>query len=445
MTTQSGCFAIALLNRGARRASSLAATLVGLALLAACGGGGGGGNDPVGGGGTGTGGGGTGGGGTGTGGGTDTTVTSDDARRMVLADIGENVVLPGLRDFAEKAAALKTAVDAFAAAPGDSAALDDARTAWRAAMSSWQYNEVLQVGPAGLSSGLDATPGGADLRSYIYSFPFLDVCVVEQLAAGDVAVTAGSPVDTTGLGALEFLLFNTEANPCDVQTPPTDGQRAVYAVSASDRILAVADDLLNRWEPSGGDFLAAWRTAGDGSEVYSRPQDALDALSVALFYVEKDAKDDKIADPTGIGATDLTECPTVSCPERLESRLSRHSGENIRVNVEAFRDVFAGVEGGRGMNDLLTGIERDDLATEISDELQAVLDHFPNVVPDFDTAVEIIPNETECINATANPTTGGLPVCSLHGLLKLAMDTFRGPIVSALSLATPNRAAGDND
>lgn len=410
----------------------LAVVLVAVLALAACGGGGGGG--------AGNGGGGGGGGGNG-----DGDVIGDDARRMVLSDIGENIILPALRDFADRAAELKAAVDVHAAAPADADARNAARTAWREAMTSWQYNEPLQVGPAGLSSGLDETPGGLDLRSFIYAFPLRNTCTIEALAADDIAVTPGSSIETTGLGALEFLLFNEEANPCNLGTPPTAQQRSAYAASAADRILDVANDLVNRWEPGGGDFLAEWSTAGDGSMVYSMPQDALDALSVALFYVEKDAKDDKIADPTGIGAAGLTDCSTVSCPERLESRLSGHSGENVRANVQAFLDVFIGVDGGMGMNDLLIGIDREDLADQIAGELQETLDHLPNVTPDFDTAVENIPSEAECINASANPTPGALPACALHGYLKIAMDTFRGPIVAALSLATPNRSAGDND
>lgn len=372
-------------------------------------------------------------------------VLGDDARRMVLADIGENVILPALREFADEANALDAAVAAHAAAPADPDAREAARGAWRAAMTSWQYLEPLQVGPAGLSSGLDATPGGLDLRSYVYAYPLLNVCTIEQLAADDVEVTPGSAIDTTGLGAIEFLLFNEDANPCNLGTPPTAAQRAAYAASAAERILTVATDLVDRWEPSGGDFLAEWRTAGAGSTVYSMPQDALDALSVAIFYVEKDTKDDKIADPTGIGATGLTECPDVSCPERLESRLSGHSGENIRANIQAFLDVFSGVDGGMGVNDLLRGIDRGDLADELTGELQATLDHLPSIVPDFDTAVANVPDETQCINASANPEGGGVPVCALHGYLERAMDTFRGPIVAALSLATPDRAAGDND
>lgn len=417
-------------NHAAPRRGRGTALLLASVLLAACGGSGGGGGNGDGG---------------GNGGGD---VVGDDARRAVLADIGDDIIVPALEDFATEAAELQTAVAAHADAPADDAARTAAQDAWREAMTSWQYNEVLQVGPAGLSGdALDMTPGGKDLRGYIYAFPLLSPCTVEQLAADDADATRGSPSDTIGLGALEQLLFREQPHPdCSPSPAPTAAQRAAYALEVADLILDVANELENDWQPGGGDFLSEWSNAGDGSTVYARPQDALDALSVALFYAEKDTKDDKVADPTGIGATGLDPCDPVPCPERLESRLSGHSGENIRANIQAFRDVFTGIDGGRGLNELLRGVGRDDLADQIAAETADVLEHLDTeITPDFETAIENIDNETECINASAEPEGVGPAACELHGFLTRAMNTFRGDINSALSLATPNRAEGDND
>ncbi len=369
----------------------------------------------------------------------------DDVRRIVLSDIGNNIIMPALRDFSLKADALNQAVSEHAQWPDDTALRSDARAAWRDAMLSWQYLEPLQVGPAGASTGLDGTRGGADLRADIYAYPLLSTCTIEELARNDLVVNNGSSVNTTGLGALEFLLYNEEADPCALGTPPTASQRASYAVSAAERIREVADDLQQRWEPEGGDFLGQWNTAGDGSEFYILPQNALNALSVALFYVDKQTKDLKIASPTGIGASGLEDCETISCPERLESRLFGLSGANIRANVQVFLDSFQGVDGGYGLNDLLRGIGREDLATEMTDELLAVIDHIDTMNTGFDEAVEAIPSAEACINGTANPNAESPAACALHGYLKIAMDTFRGSIVAVLSLATPASTAGDND
>lgn len=371
-------------------------------------------------------------------------LTGDNARRAVLKDIGEEIILPALRDFDAKAAALKTAADTLATSPADTTALANAKSAWEAAMLSWQRNEVLQVGPAGRSTNPDMVSGGQDFREFIYSWPLtLDACALEDATDKGSAVDGNTSVSVTGLGAIEHLLF--AATPASCAAKPTAQKRAVHIQKLSARIMIIATSLRNRWEPGSGNFIAQWSGAGLTSTVYMRPQDALNALSVALFYVEKITKDRKIAYATGLPASGLECNNTTSCPEFLESRLSRHSGANIRVNMQVFRDIFTGVNGKLGVNDLLNGIGRADLSKEIITDLDAVLAQLTVIENNqgFDTAVENIPSRNECVNAFSTST--GLPPCALNGKMKKAMETFRSPIVASLNLAIPDSAAGDND
>ncbi|MEO0367038.1 MAG: imelysin family protein [Pseudomonadota bacterium] len=372
--------------------------------------------------------------------------SADDARREVLEDIGVQIILPALRDFDTDAMALQAAIASFAATPTDTALRDQARAAWNEAMDSWQRNEVLQVGPAGRSANPDAVAGGQDFRDFIYSWPFtLDNCGVEQAALDGTAITSATPINTAGLGALEYLLYTDTADAtCTAQ--PDAAARAAHAERVADRIALLATSLVGRWEPTDGNFLEQWSTAGlSTSVVYSRPQDALDALSIALFYGEKITKDRKVAQPTGLPVTGLTCSQPIACPEFLESPLSSRSGRNLSINYQAFRDVFTGLNGGMGVNDLLIGINRQDLADEIIAGLDGALAQVDTIEMSggFDTSLATIPNRTECINASTS--SQGLPPCALFGFMKTAMDTFRGPIVSALSLAVPQSAAGDND
>jgi predicted lipoprotein len=258
-------------------------------------------------------------------------------------------------------------------------------------------------------------------------------------------VDGSTAINITGLGAIEHLLF-TDVPPASCAAQPTAAARTVHVQKLAGRVASVATTLRNRWEPGAGNFIAQWSSAGlAGSALYAEPQDALDALSIALFYVEKISKDRKVAYPAGLPATGLNCTNPASCPEFLESRSSRHSGANLIANIQVFRDVFTGVNGKLGMNDLLEGIGRQDLAAEIVTELDAVLAQLAAIESngDFDTAVENIADRTECTNAFAG--SAGLPPCALLGLMKTAMDTFRGPIVSVLNLAVPGSAAGDND
>lgn len=365
----------------------------------------------------------------------------DEARRAVLADLGTSVILPTLRDFATEAGELNTAMAAHAADPGDTAARQTAQAAWQDAMAQFERVEVVAVGPAAPSD----EAGGQDLRDLIYAYPAFNACAVDRSAYAGDEVNATTRIDAMGLGAVEYLLYvEGENSAC----PPESGvdvaqARADYAAAVATFVAARAQELRDAWEADQGNFLAQWSQAGAGSDVYMTPQDALDALSTSLFYVEKETKDRKIACPTGIGATGLV-C-SGNDVSRVEHPYARASTPSLRANVQMFRDVFTGLGGGMGVNDLLRGIERQDIAEKLLSRLDITLTHIDTEIsPDFETEVESIDDATACTNASAN-ATGEPSACALHGAIQDAMDTFRTEVVSALSLATPDRAAGDND
>src|SRR5262249_6692551 len=72
-------------------------------------------------------------------------------RPAMLAHLGQQVLLPIQEAFAERAAAVAPAIEAYCAAldagpPGPT--LDAARAAWRGAVDAWPAAEALLVGPA---------------------------------------------------------------------------------------------------------------------------------------------------------------------------------------------------------------------------------------------------------------------------------------------------------
>jgi uncharacterized protein len=369
--------------------------------------------------------------------------SDDDARREVLNDLATQLVLPTLRDVDQAVATLDTAVAAWAAAPADAGARSAAQAAWRNAMDPVQRAEVLQVGPAARST----EPGGMDLRDQLYAFPQLSLCGVHTAAYADTPVTAASPINTTGLGALEYLLFADGNTDCPAPNG-VDGQtkRAEHAARIAARAAMVATELRTEWEITGDDFVTEFATAGAGSTVFDTPQMALNALSTAIFYAEKETKDRKIANPTGFGATGLPPCPTASCPERVESLFAQNSGAHLVANLQAFRDLFTGVNGGRGLNDLLEGIGRDDLATKMLTLIDAALPAAQALSAPgaFEAAVADVVSAVSCNNA-ASSREGEPEACALLGLVDAATDTLRAEVTAALNLAIPDSAAGDND
>ena len=369
--------------------------------------------------------------------------TDDDARRAVLADIGEKLILPTLQDVDTRAAALKTAVDALAAAPAGASERTAAQAVWRTAMASVQHAELLQIGPAAAMS----EPGGLGLEMQIHAFPQFNACAIHNAAYTDLGVVATSPAERIGMGALEYLLFSDADNPA-CSPSGVDGQtkRAQYAARVAARIAEVATQLRTAWEPSGGNFLGKFKTAGAASTVpYATPQEALNAISAAIFYFEKTTKDRKIANPAGIAAVGLLDCTKpISCPELLESPYARASGANVQANLQAFREVFTGAGGGLGLNSLMQGIGRSDLVTRFVALLDAAAAGVTaGTTLDMETNVTGIPGRSDCLAASI--ARAGIPVCAMHGKIDDVTDTLRAEIVTTLNLKIPDSAAGDND
>ncbi|MFT7621457.1 MAG: putative lipoprotein [Myxococcota bacterium] len=363
-----------------------------------------------------------------------------DAHRELLTAMVDAVFLPGLREFDQHAGTLVEATAALATNP---AALDDARSAWKAAMAAWQRVEVLQVGPAGM---MGAVAGGQDLRDAIYSWTTVNPCrvdqeVVEQVFV-DVSAFASEPVNVRGLDALEYLLFvPTAGNDCKLASEINSSgswqalseteirdRRATYAHTVAQLIRTDSETLLTAWEKVGGDFAQALATGGAGSTVYPTAQAALNAVSDALFYVEAATKDIKLALPSGISG----EC-TADCDQRVESRWAHQSKEHIVANLIAFRLSFTGGDpadaSAIGFDDLLAAAG----AGAVSDALVAELDAAIQ-------AADAIPG-TLAEAVIANPAA----VEAAHAALKTAMTRYKTEVMGLLDLSIPEQVASDND
>lgn len=364
-------------------------------------------------------------------------------KRALLTSLGEKVFLPTYRDFAEAAAALESAAAAYADS-GASADKEAAQQAWRDAMDIWQRAEVMRAGPAATMDAFH--PGGQDLGDRIYSYPLLvNPCRVDQVLVeglyADTSALSNQLVNTRGFDALEYLLFYEGTdNACAPQndinsTGSWNGivgelpeRRADYAASAASILSDDADALVAAWE---GEFLAELSQAGAGSSLFDSDQAALNAVSDALFYLDKVTKDTKLAVPTG-----LSDCPTETCPGELELRQSGHSKEAIVQNLEGFRMVLTGGPRGEasnlGFDDWLVAVGDPSLALDMIDRLDAAI-----------AAAEAI--EFDDLDAALADPEGLEQTIALYHAVKKVTDLLKADFITVLDLEVPQAAAGDND
>ena len=271
-------------------------------------------------------------------------------------------------EFAETAVDLREATEAWGSAQDD-ASLMAAREAWATASAVWQHAELFQVGPA--ASASSSPDFGEDFRDQIYSWPLVNACRVDQeLVEGsytDVDAFASEQVNVKGLDALERLLFHPgDTNACSIKSSiNTDGswdalsseervqKRAAYAVTVATLLERDATALADRWSTSFGEELS---TPGSPTSRFTTVQEALNAVSDALFYLDKMTKDAKLGTPLG-----LINCESETCPEAVESPLGLQSTRWIRENLNGLRRVLMGgkepaMEGQTGWVDLLASL-----------------------------------------------------------------------------------------
>ena len=232
---------------------------------------------------------------------------------------------------------------ATAASEPSEAATAAAREAWLAAMASWEGLELFQFGPAAAA----LNPGGRGFRDLIYSWPAVARCkvneqTVNRFYASESFFGSTSTSVTSGrtLHALEYLLFYPGMdNGCTAYStinstrswsnlsPRRDPRSAARLRGAGRRgCLGQAEALSASWNPDGGDFTPKLVEKGP---VYASEQAALNAVSNALFYVEKEVKDFKLALPLGLDPT----CPAPELPRPGRVALRPHVARPHRART----------------------------------------------------------------------------------------------------------------
>lgn len=359
-------------------------------------------------------------------------------KAAMLANLGQQV-LGTYEAFAVAADGLAAATESYASTLS-AADRDAARDAWRDAMAVWQRAEVMQLGPAAAKS---AATGGEDRRDEIYSWPLVNRCRVDQELVEGTYATAetldAELINVRGLDALEYLLFYTGGtNACSAQASinssgswaalagELEQRRADYASTAAELVAQEAASLRDRWAASGGNFLAEVQAP---SSTYATQQEALNAFSDAMFYLDARTKDLKLAVPAG-----LSECESDVCPEALESTYAALAKLEVVKNLEGFQILYLGAapdeDNPLGFEDLLLALGQTELAERMTADIAAAI-----------AAAAAIEEDDLADALAADPES----VRDLYDAVKKVTDSLKSDFLTVLDLNRPLAAEGDND
>jgi len=310
-----------------------------------------------------------------------------------------------------------------------------ARMAWRSTMQRWSVAELFQFGPAGSkveSAGRDPVHGQG-LRDFVYAWPVVGRCRVEEQVIGRGYEKSWSQVQISGRGlfGLEYLLFYEAAeHGCSPNSTTAKGWEALdaagltsakmdYAAALATDVLTQVQTLRTAWSPEGGNFR---RTLID-AQGYENEQQALNVIAWSLLYVEKEVKDWKVGVPAGVTLTSPVNLP--------EGTYSLSATESLRENLRGFRALFQGcgkAGEGLGFDDWLIDVGQEQLASDMLSALDAA-----------QTAAEAFPP----LHEATRPELEAL-YQQLRGLTALLKADFFGA-GSTLNLKLPAGVASDTD
>lgn len=302
---------------------------------------------------------------------------------------------------------------------------------WKRTMAAWQRLEVLQFGPTGSST----KPGGLDIRDHVYAWPLFSRCATEDVLVSKQYENGVSRllVNRRGLTALEYLLFypgddvSCSAAGWSALTPAErTARKEAFATALAADVKVQADALVAAWE---GGFIDTMKTAGPGNRTYMTTAGAMNRVSDAMYYLEKEVKDVKLAVPIG-----LRDCAAAPCLDALESQYAKHNTANLRANLVAFRQLLEGCDddtyAGIGFDEALVAANASDLATRMRARLvaaEAALD-----------AIEEDDLSTALVNDPAS-------VRAFYDAVKNVTDLLKSEFVTVLDLEPPMGLEGDND
>jgi len=372
------------------------------------------------------------------------TVSSGPFSKQALIDAAADCAVWHYCQFEVSARSLEAATSAYRDGPSPDTKTV-AQQAFVDAMGSWQRAELFRFGPAARST----EPGGRDLRDLIYAWPSRSECKVDEqtlsqsylLPAFHSLDFSASPVTGRTLTALEYLLFEPGVqNHCSAYSAINAGggwaalaadeiatRRRTYAAEAAVDLRTRARDLNQAWSPEGGNFKSLLASGSD-NPIFKSEQQVLNAISGALFFLDSEFKDIKLATPLGL----TPECTATVCPDAVESRYTELSVAYLRENLVGFRRLFQGCGAdyaGIGFDDWL----RDAGAGDLADRM---LSNLANV----DAAIARVPGSL----AQALVSNRELPL-GIHTATKSVTDELKADLVTVLNLELPAASEGDND
>lgn len=290
--------------------------------------------------------------------------------RGVMEKAVNGFIRPGYDRFQQSAEALEGKMEAFCAAPAPATA-DAAKAAFVDTVQSWSTIEIVRIGPVIEQNRFERVlyypdKKGLGLKQVQGYLSAKDESVATADGLRDKSVAA------QGLGALEFVLYGTDAD--DLLSKKGDF-RCRYGTAIAGNVANVAAELSDAWNAPDG-AAKNWTQPGPGNPVFRDEREALVALLGILVHGSEAIRDQRIE--TFYKGPDKATFPRTAIYRRAGL-----TWKSISANIAAIQSLLHIA----GMTDLLPPDQRS-IVSSIDFLAKSMIRVAGNIEPDVEKALD---------------------------------------------------------
>ena len=201
----------------------------------------------------------------------------------VISNAIDGFVRPAYRDFHAATSKMNEAAASLCAAPSPDA-LKAAREAFGETVGAWSRAEIIRFGPVTEQNRLERILFWPDRKSTGLKQVQAALHAKDPTAA-DPAKLPGKSVAMQGLGALEFVLFGTDA---DSLATADAAYRCAFGAAISTNLDTIAGEIETGWAAPDG-FAATWARPAPANALYRDDSEALgELLDIFITGLELD-------------------------------------------------------------------------------------------------------------------------------------------------------------
>ncbi|HEY6899905.1 MAG TPA: imelysin family protein [Puia sp.] len=296
----------------------------------------------------------------------------------ILANIGNNIILPAYVSFSASVNSLDSAILDFNAGP-TSTKLTAVQSLFKTAYVNWQYTSAYNYfGPASTNQ---------PLLSSCNLFPASARTIDSNIFIASYNINGFTNVAAKGFPAADYLLFGAKANTLDsFTTSKYAANRKQYLAAVSADIKSETSAALKGWQSSGGNYINTF-VNGKGNSISS----SLGLLLNSFIQDFEILKNYKLGIPLAKQPPGTT-LPIL--PDQVEAYYSGISAQLAYNQLKAAQNLYLGIGtagAGPGLKDyliqknakygngLLSDTIRVSLATAVSG-MQAIPDPFSQTI-----------------------------------------------------------------